>query len=206
MLMVSVEFNIFIFSALIAADLGWSIGTFILLLCLMRRWQKKIIQQLLVFLQSKTDLLMLVLLPKPFWSLMGKCFNVLYRCQSPDGGFGGGPGQMPHLACTYAAVNALCTIGTKEAFNVINRWTFVNYILFPIKCVHLISFSFFKPFYCREKLQQFFWSVRQPDGSFIMHQNGEVDVRGAYCALSVSKLTNIYTPDLFEGTAEWIVR
>lgn len=66
MLMVSVEFNIFIFSALIAADLGWSIGTFILLLCLMRRWQKKIIQQLLVFLQSKTDLLMLVLLPKPF--------------------------------------------------------------------------------------------------------------------------------------------
>lgn len=107
-----------------------------------------------------------------------KITGFLAKCQSPNGGFGGGPGQIPHLACTYAAVNALCTIGTKEAFNVINR----------------------------ESLVKFLWSVRQPDGSFIMHQNGEVDVRGAYCALSVSKLTNIYTPELFEGTAEWIVR
>lgn len=58
----------------------------------------------------------------------------------------------------------------------------------------------------REKLQQFLWSVKQPDGSFIMHVGGEVDVRGVYCALSVAKLTNIYTPELFEGSAEWVVR
>lgn len=45
----------------------------------------------------------------------------LELCQSPDGGFGGGPGQYPHLAPTYAAVNALCIIGTEEAYNVINR-------------------------------------------------------------------------------------
>ncbi|KAK3922613.1 Protein farnesyltransferase subunit beta, partial [Frankliniella fusca] len=102
----------------------------------------------------------------------------LARCQSPNGGFGGGPGQLPHIACTYAAVNALCSIGTKEAFSAINR----------------------------EKLLEFLWSVRQPDGSFLMHENGEIDVRGAYCALSVSKLTNIFTPELFEGSAEWIVR
>lgn len=44
-----------------------------------------------------------------------------YRCQSEDGGFGGGPGQLPHLAPTYAAVNALCSLGTAEAYNVINR-------------------------------------------------------------------------------------
>ncbi|KFV66983.1 Protein farnesyltransferase subunit beta, partial [Dryobates pubescens] len=45
----------------------------------------------------------------------------LRRCQSPQGGFGGGPGQHPHLAPTYAAVNALCIIGTEQAFGVIDR-------------------------------------------------------------------------------------
>lgn len=30
--------------------------------------------------------------------------------------------------------------------------------------------------------------------------------RSAYCAASVASLTNIITPDLFEGTAEWIAR
>jgi hypothetical protein len=30
--------------------------------------------------------------------------------------------------------------------------------------------------------------------------------RSAYCAASVASLTNILTPDLFEGTAEWIAR
>ena len=30
--------------------------------------------------------------------------------------------------------------------------------------------------------------------------------RGAYCAINTANLTNISTPDMFEGTAEWIVR
>lgn len=37
------------------------------------------------------------------------------------GGFGGGPGQFPHLAPTYAAVNALVILGTEEAYKVIDR-------------------------------------------------------------------------------------
>lgn len=44
------------------------------------------------------------------------------RCQCPDGGFGGGPGQRAHLAPTYAAINTLCIIGTEKAYNVINRY------------------------------------------------------------------------------------
>ncbi|XP_078419313.1 protein farnesyltransferase subunit beta isoform X2 [Cetorhinus maximus] len=102
----------------------------------------------------------------------------LTRCQSPNGGFGGGPGQEPHLAPTYAAVNALCIIGTEEAYNVINR----------------------------EKLLEFLYSVKQPNGSFTMHVSGEVDVRSTYCAASVASLTNIITPTLFEGTPEWVLR
>ncbi|XP_050297473.1 protein farnesyltransferase subunit beta [Anthonomus grandis grandis] len=101
----------------------------------------------------------------------------LGKCQSPLGGFGGGPGQYPHLAPTYAAVNALVILGTEEAFKLINR----------------------------DKLYKFLQSVRQPDGSFAMHVGGEIDIRGAYCALSVASMTNIITPELVDGTAEWIV-
>ncbi|KAK2157229.1 hypothetical protein LSH36_195g05038 [Paralvinella palmiformis] len=102
----------------------------------------------------------------------------LSKCQDPDGGFSGGPGQKPHLAPTYAAVNALCILGTDEAFNVIDR----------------------------ASLQRFLLSMHQPDGSFTMHLGGEVDIRGTYCAASAARLTNITTKDMFDGTAEWIVR
>nr|CAD7200740.1 unnamed protein product [Timema douglasi] len=100
------------------------------------------------------------------------------RCQSPKGGFGGGPSQFPHLATTYAAVNALCILGTEEAYNIIDR----------------------------EKLKQFLWSVRSPTGAFHMHEGGEIDLRGVYCAVSVARLTNIYSNTLFENSAHWIAR
>lgn len=50
-----------------------------------------------------------------------KIVGFLERCQSPRGGYGGGPGQHPHLAPTYAAVSALCIIGTSEAYRSIDR-------------------------------------------------------------------------------------
>ncbi|XP_017778890.1 PREDICTED: protein farnesyltransferase subunit beta [Nicrophorus vespilloides] len=101
----------------------------------------------------------------------------LSKCQHPSGGFGGGPGQYPHLATTYAAVNALCIIGTQEAYDIINRKT----------------------------LKEFLYSVRAPNGAFRMHLDGEIDVRGVYCALSIATLTGIYSEKLFDGTAEWVV-
>lgn len=57
----------------------------------------------------------------------------------------------------------------------------------------------------RENLKKFLWTTRQPDGSYCMHAGGEVDIRGVYCALSVARLTNIYTDDLFDNSADWIV-
>uniref|UniRef100_A0A3B3Z7W0 Prenyltransferase alpha-alpha toroid domain-containing protein n=1 Tax=Periophthalmus magnuspinnatus TaxID=409849 RepID=A0A3B3Z7W0_9GOBI len=48
--------------------------------------------------------------------------HFLARCQCPTGGFSGGPGQHAHLAPTYAAVNALCIIGTEEAYSIIDRY------------------------------------------------------------------------------------
>jgi len=100
----------------------------------------------------------------------------LARCQDPNGGYGGGPGQLPHLAPTYAAVNALMIIGTEEAFALTNR----------------------------PKLYSWLDKLRQPDGSFTMHVDGEVDIRGVYCALSVARITNIYTSSLFTLTDLWL--
>ncbi len=81
------------------------------------------------------------------------------------------------MAPTYAAVNALCILGTEEAYRIINRTT----------------------------LGDFIRARRTADGAFTMHEGGEVDIRGAYCAASVARLTNIATADMFDGTAQWIV-
>ncbi|EDO45865.1 predicted protein [Nematostella vectensis] len=100
----------------------------------------------------------------------------LRRCQHPEGGFGGGPNQVPHLAPTYAAVCALSILGTEEAYNVIDRPALYNFIM---RCRNL-------------------------DGGFRMHVDGEVDIRGAYCAAVSASITNILTPELFAGTADWL--
>ena len=60
-------------------------------------------------------------------------------------------------------------------------------------------------FISRPALQRFLFSRRSPDGAFTMHEGGEVDIRGAYCALSAARLANIATASMFEGTAQWIV-
>ncbi|CDW57493.1 protein farnesyltransferase subunit beta [Trichuris trichiura] len=101
----------------------------------------------------------------------------LRTCQSPTGGFGGGPGQKAHLATTYASIMALCVIGTKKAYDVIDR----------------------------EKLLDYLRRMKNDDGSFKMHDHGETDVRGAYCAAAAAQITKLADAKLFDKTAEWII-
>lgn len=112
--------------------------------------------------------------------LLSRVVKFLVRCRSKNGGFGGGPQQIAHLATTYASVNALCIIGTQEAYDAINK----------------------------PSLIQFLYSVREDSvGAFRMDNDGEIDVRGAYCAVSVAKLVNISAEEeakLFKGTVDWI--
>jgi len=110
-----------------------------------------------------------------------KVAQFLDKCQDHEnGGFAGGPGQMPHLATTYAAVCALCILGqySEKAYTVINR----------------------------EKLASFLQSRRTAEGAFTMHKDGEVDIRGAYCAVVAARLTNTFTKEMFQGTSEWIAK
>lgn len=113
--------------------------------------------------------------------LLQRTVQWLIKCRAPSGGFGGGPGQFAHLAPTYAAVNSLCMIGTPVALEAIDK----------------------------ASLLRFLWSVRDNGtGAFRMHVDGEIDVRGAYCAVAVAKLVNI-SPDeeqrLFAKTVDWVV-
>lgn len=41
--------------------------------------------------------------------------------QNPGGGFGGGHGQVSHIAGTYAAVLSLATVGGAESLELIDR-------------------------------------------------------------------------------------
>lgn len=56
------------------------------------------------------------------------------------------------------------------------------------------------------KLKNFLISTRQSNGSFSMHNNGEVDIRGAYCAISTAIITGIADNEFFNDTALWIMR
>eukprot|EP01105_Mastigella_eilhardi_P005123 TRINITY_DN16918_c0_g1_i1.p1 TRINITY_DN16918_c0_g1~~TRINITY_DN16918_c0_g1_i1.p1 ORF type:complete len:392 (-),score=75.93 TRINITY_DN16918_c0_g1_i1:59-1234(-) len=108
--------------------------------------------------------------------LASKCAQTLAQYQDSKGGFGGGRFQVPHLAATYAAVNAVVTVGTEEAYQVVNRETMYNFLM----------------------------RMKNVDGSFNSHTDGECDIRGAYCAIATAAMLNIDTPELVRGTAEWI--
>eukprot|EP00658_Telonema_sp_P-2_P023120 TRINITY_DN19259_c0_g1_i1.p1 TRINITY_DN19259_c0_g1~~TRINITY_DN19259_c0_g1_i1.p1 ORF type:complete len:410 (+),score=84.37 TRINITY_DN19259_c0_g1_i1:224-1453(+) len=102
------------------------------------------------------------------------------KCQHPGGGFSGGPDQDPHIAPTYAAVNALCALGTAEAYQVVDR----------------------------SKMHAFLVGLKadgEVPGAFYMHHGGEIDIRGSYCGLSVARLLNILTPELTAGCSEFIM-
>eukprot|EP00906_Rhabdomonas_costata_P018525 RCo027041 len=111
---------------------------------------------------------------------ISKCFT---RCTDPVtgevyGGYGGGPVQLPHLAPTYAAVCALCIIGTPEAYESIPK----------------------------EELLRWLLRLKTPEGSLRMHEGGEVDVRAIYTCLAVATLCNLRTPELELGVADYLLR
>ncbi|CAH9088095.1 unnamed protein product [Cuscuta epithymum] len=119
-------------------------------------------------------------------ALLGECIHdelrdnvidFLSRCQDPNGGYGGGPGQMPHLATTYAAVNTLITLGGQKSYSSIRR----------------------------DKLYSFLLRMKETNGGFRMHDGGEVDVRACYTAISVASILNILDANLTHKTGDFIV-
>ncbi|KAI0035333.1 terpenoid cyclases/Protein prenyltransferase [Vararia minispora EC-137] len=108
-----------------------------------------------------------------------RAIDTIMAWQHPDGGFAGGSGQAAHLLPTYASICSLAIVGRPGPGG---GWDQID----------------------REKLYKLFMSLKQPDGSFIVSEHGEVDVRGIYCLLVSAYLVDILTPELIEDTAAFI--
>ncbi|KAH9607992.1 hypothetical protein KSS87_003389 [Heliosperma pusillum] len=119
----------------------------------------------------------LALLGEPIGdALENDAIDFLSKCQDPNGGYGGGPGQMPHLATTYAAVNSLITLGGHKALSSIHR----------------------------NSLYAFLQRMKYPNGSFRMHEKGETDVRACYTAIATASILNILDCELVENVGTYI--
>ncbi|KAI3860724.1 hypothetical protein MKX03_014760 [Papaver bracteatum] len=103
--------------------------------------------------------------------------DLLSHCQDPDGGYGGGPGQLPHLATTYATINSLITLGGDKALSSINRHKLCNFLL----------------------------RMKVTSGGFRMHDAGEIDVRACYTAISVASILNILDEELTKNVGNYIL-
>jgi protein farnesyltransferase subunit beta len=55
-----------------------------------------------------------------------------------------------------------------------------------------------------KELYTFLKSMKQANGSFRMHDGGEVDIRGSYCAMNIAYLTGILTDELKGNVADFI--
>lgn len=101
--------------------------------------------------------------------------RLLEGFQHAGGGLsGGGRWQTPHVASTYAGVAALVSVGGEAALRVPDRARMLDFLL----------------------------SLKVPEdqgGGFRLMRDGEVDVRGAYCALATAYMLGLPMADLARG-------
>lgn len=113
-----------------------------------------------------------------------RAIETVLSFQHPDGGFGGGPGQIAHLASTLASICSLTILLDGADPDLVEK---------TCAQVHVT------------KLYDWILSLKMPDGSFAVHPDGEIDVRACYAALSVATLLNILTPDLVRNVPEYLL-
>jgi protein farnesyltransferase subunit beta len=91
-----------------------------------------------------------------------KVFLSLSQCKCSNGGFSGSPTvKFPHLASTYAAVATIAILAEP---------------------------SFYQLLQDRKEISAFLLSLKNSDGSWSMHEDGESDARAVYCALATAYL------------------
>ncbi|GAA0141517.1 acyltransferase [Lithospermum erythrorhizon] len=114
--------------------------------------------------------------------------DFLSRCPDPNGGYGGGPGQMPHLATTYDAVNSLITISGERALSSMNRKNLDSFLI-----------------QMKDLSGGFKYSRLLIFGIFIVHDALWCDVRVCYTTLSVKSVLNILDNELVQGVGNYII-
>lgn len=106
-----------------------------------------------------------------------RVISTLKHIQNASGGYGGGAGHLSQGAPNYAAVLSLCSIATEEAWASIDRPAMYNY----------------------------FMRMKQPNGSFSIHEDGEADSRSTYTFIAIARLLNILTDELKDKTADFLL-
>ncbi|KAL6451573.1 RAM1 Protein farnesyltransferase subunit beta [Candida maltosa Xu316] len=91
------------------------------------------------------------------------------------GGIAGGSNQLGHVASSYSGI--LTLVITKQ-----------------YELLDQIRFNFY----------EWLMKLKLPNGSFMMHEDGESDTRSTYCVLVIANLLNIATDELLEGVEDWI--
>lgn len=139
-----------------------------------------------------------------------KCVEYLRRCHNPDGGFAGAPFHQSHVASSYAAMLAIVNIGTEEAYSIVDREGMRKF-LHSIKNQYKYQDPNQRSGWSMvDKAGEFLKPTKTSDviasvpGSFIIHKNGEVDMRGAYCALVIADILDIMDDQLKEGVGNFI--
>ena len=126
-------------------------------------------------------------------ALQARAISTLLHFQSPHGGFGGGPAQMGHLMSTYAAVCALAILGGPGGAPTSDD-------------VQLGVHEERGGWDAIDRAAMYDWMMRlkQPDGSFLVHEQGEIDVRATYCVVAISMLLGIATDELLHNTGAFV--
>lgn len=73
----------------------------------------------------------------PVFDAPYRAIDTILSAQHPDGGFGGGPHQAPHLLPTYASVCALAVVGRpgpRGGWDQIDRYVLV--VTVPLKYIY----------------------------------------------------------------------
>ncbi|SPJ11190.1 farnesyltransferase beta subunit, putative [Plasmodium sp. DRC-Itaito] len=117
---------------------------------------------------------------KATFDYIKKCiFLYLNKIKNNDGGFGGGLNQYTHIATTYAAVCVFIYLHDEE--------------------------NNFLSFLDKKKLHSYILKLKCKDGSFRVHINGEIDMRGTYCAISICSMCHILTNEVKKNVEKYIL-
>ena len=143
--------------------------------------------------------------PLPTEVTSGAVTDFLALCQDPEGGFGGGPMQLPHVAPTYAAVACLVTLGGEAALSVINKQATLRFLqqravaleegggftvcegnpcVYPANRPNCNDMQFSRET-CR------LVAISSNEVCACEHAGGEVDVRGCYTAMAAAHMLSL---------------
>ena len=118
---------------------------------------------------------------------------------------------MSHIASTYAAILGMVNIGTEEAYKMVD-----------VEGMRRFLHSVKNNLAFKDPTATSGWALVDPEtkedivprgvsdviaslpGSLVIHENGEIDMRGVYCALVVADILNIMDDELTNGMAEFI--